>query len=468
MAQQALPPFPEQFQGDFVTPKDPDYAKAISRWAKTAERNAAIVAFVKSSSDVTLALEYARKAQLPIAICGGGHSPAGASSIEEGLVIDLSRYINYSKVDPDKKLAYVGGGALWEAVDRTAIEHGLATVGGTVNHVRAHMLTIGGGYGWLSGMHGMAVDNLIQATVVTADGSTLTANEDENSDLFWAIRGGGSNFGVCTEFVFKLHPQRRTVYAGSIIYPFSALKDVVQTTESWRKNIPSMGGMIQFFTMGPDGQPALAITLFYNGSEAEGRSIFKDFFNLGPIADFTAEIPFEELNALQNDRTQHGSCIYQKGVAQSSLDYPSLKQAFDKVIELSSGNDDFGVVLVFEYFNLDQINSVSPSKTAFRRDPTNTILINFVWKENTPANLQRARAGAKELADIIGNPQAQLGVTKSQIQGYTNYGMSGMIEAVTDKAQLVFGQNYPRLQQIKKKYDPTLIFCKWFPIKPAP
>jgi len=126
---------------------------------------------------------------------------------------------------------------------------------------------------------------------------------------------------------------------------------------------------------------------------------------------------------LQNERTQHGSCVYQKGVAQSSLDYPSLKHAFDKVIEYSSGNDGFGVVLVFEYFNLDKINSIASDKTAFRRDPTNTILINFVWGENTPNNLQRARTGAGELANIIGNPQSQLGVTKTQIQGYTNYGV---------------------------------------------
>ena len=126
----------DAFKGDLVTSADPDYPRAIARWAANAERRAKVVAFVKDSADVALAIKYATANQLPIAIRGGGHNPAGASSSEGGLVIDLSRYLNAAKIDPEKKLAYVGGGALWEAVDKAAIVHGLATVGGTVNHVR--------------------------------------------------------------------------------------------------------------------------------------------------------------------------------------------------------------------------------------------------------------------------------------------------------------------------------------------
>lgn len=125
----------QAFKGDIVTPSSADYKNAISRWAINAQRNAKVVAFVKDSDDVALAINYAKANKLPIAIRGGGHSAAGASSSENGLVIDLSRYINYAKVDAAKKLVYVGGGAIWETVDKAAIEHGLATVGGTVNHV---------------------------------------------------------------------------------------------------------------------------------------------------------------------------------------------------------------------------------------------------------------------------------------------------------------------------------------------
>jgi FAD/FMN-containing dehydrogenase len=127
--------FEKEFKGDLVTPADPDYANAIIRWARNAQRNAQVVAFVKDAEDVSLAIKYAKANKLPIAVRGGGHNPMGASSVQGGLVVDLSRYINGVKVDPEPKLAFVGGGAVWETVDKNAIEHGLATVAGTVNHV---------------------------------------------------------------------------------------------------------------------------------------------------------------------------------------------------------------------------------------------------------------------------------------------------------------------------------------------
>ena len=126
---------PDSFTGDWITPDHPDYSKAIARWAANAERRAKVVAFVKSAQDVVTVLRYAKQQNLPIAIRGGGHSPAGASSVENGIVIDLSRHLSSVRVDPTAKLAYVSGGAIWETVDKTAIEHGLATVAGTVNHV---------------------------------------------------------------------------------------------------------------------------------------------------------------------------------------------------------------------------------------------------------------------------------------------------------------------------------------------
>lgn len=193
--------FKSSFSGDIVTPEDPGYDVAIARWAANATRRAAVVAYVRDAADVTRAIAYARRTGLPIAIRGGGHNAAGASSSAGGLVIDLSRYLNDVRVDPEGKLAYVGGGALWETVDKAGIEHGLATVGGTVNHVRLarsmfdlvsaelnHLLVarlvlegetfpmfviaffvdshcsliLGGGYGWLSGSYGLAIDNLVQ------------------------------------------------------------------------------------------------------------------------------------------------------------------------------------------------------------------------------------------------------------------------------------------------------------------
>ncbi|KAL5527562.1 hypothetical protein ACEPAG_6363 [Sanghuangporus baumii] len=280
------------FKGDIVTPEHPDYKAAIQRWAKNAVRHAKIVAFVKDADDASLTVKYARESGLPLAIRGGGHSPAGSSS-SEGIVIDLSKYVNECRVDPERKLAYVGGGAIWKTVDETAIKYGLATVGGTVNHTGVGGLTLGGGYGWLASAHGLAVDNLVQATMVLADGSIVTASENENNDLFWGIRGGGCNFGICMEFVLQLHEQRATVYSGLLTYPASLVDRVFQITAEWReKNSDPSCCLVQGLTRGPlpEREPGVTTVPFYNGPVEEGRKIFKEFLDLCP-SDATGEIP---------------------------------------------------------------------------------------------------------------------------------------------------------------------------------
>ncbi|KAF5378484.1 hypothetical protein D9615_007137 [Tricholomella constricta] len=458
--------FKAQFKGDIVTPDDADYPQAIARWAVNAQRRARVVAFVKDAGDIVLAIRHARANALPIAIRGGGHSPAGASSSEGGLVIDLSRYINGTTVDAEKRVAYVGGGALWESVDKEAIKHGLATVAGTVNHTGVGGLTLGGGYGWLSPAHGLAIDNLVQATVVTADGSVLTANATENPDLFFAIRGGGSNFGVVTEFVLRLHPQRATIYSGMLIFPPPALQKLVEATAEWWEKAGENEALIKMMTLAPDGKPAIILFPFYNGTEAEGRANFKSFFDIGPVADLTKEMPYEELNALTNPAVYHGQGIYMKGVAHRKPHYPSIAKANEKVMHVST--PAFKMNVVFEYFPLGKISSVPQGTTAFRRDPTPSVLVVGLWQEDSEANTERGRTLSHELARIVSSGQS--GVTETQTLGYSNYdaeAVTGEKEAVPDKAKAVFAENYPRLQAIKKRYDPENIFNKWFPITPA-
>jgi FAD/FMN-containing dehydrogenase len=212
------------------------------------------VVFPKNESDVGLALQFATSNSIPLAIKCGGHNPSGASSIKDGLCIDLSRYFNTARVDPKQQLVYVGGGAIWETVDRATIAHGLATPAGTVNHTGVGGLTLGGGYGWLSGQHGLVIDNLVQATVVIANGTVVAASASSHPDLFWAIRGGGSNFGVVTEFVFKVYPQRRTVFAGQVIFPPSLLNKLVETTDKWWEKASEREGAMLLFARGPDRQ----------------------------------------------------------------------------------------------------------------------------------------------------------------------------------------------------------------------
>ncbi|KAG5651060.1 hypothetical protein H0H81_010042 [Sphagnurus paluster] len=326
-----LATFKAQFKGDIVTQDDADYPQAIARWAVNGQRCAKVVAFVKDAEDVSLALKYARSNSLPIAIRGGGHSPAGSSSIEDGLVVGLSRYINGAKVDPEKQLVYVGGGALWEAVDK----HGLATVAGNVNH------------------------------------------------------------------------------------------------------------------------PGIILVVFYNGTEEEGRSKFKAFIDIGPVADLTKEVPYEN-----NTGMEHGQAVYQKGSAHPNPKYTSIAQAYEKLISLSKPG--LKVNIVFEYFPLGKVISVPQGTTAFRRDPTPTLLLMAQWEETSGIDTERAREITHEITSIVAGTQTEL--LEAERFGYGNYDA----DAVTGrKAKAVFALNYPRLQTIKKRYDPDNIFNKWFAITPA-
>ncbi|TFK73016.1 FAD-binding domain-containing protein [Pluteus cervinus] len=450
------------FSGDLVTPTDSNYSQAISRWAKNAERKAAVVAFVKNEQDVALALKYAKANGLPVAVRGGGHSAAGASSIEGGLVVDLSRHLSGTRVDPESRLAYIGGGATWESVDKAAIEHDLATVGGTVNHTGVGGLILGGGYGFLTGAHGMVIDNLVEATIVTANGSVLKASETENPDLFFGIRGGGGNFGVVTEFVLKLYPQRRTVYAGMLIYKASDLKRIIDVTTTWYPNAGEKETVFHFTTVGPDGNPIVALLVFYNGSEAEGRENFKAFLEIGPLADTAKEIPYEALNTLQNKLVLPGASIYMTGIAQATPDYDSILAAHAKVIDICK-NPGFGGAVLYEYFPLSKVVAVPNGTMAFRRFPTSNILVLVNWDNHEEGKSEIARAGAHALIDILRGGLTHL--PREQTRGYTNYDFDGAEKP--DRARDAFGDVYPKLQEIKKKYDPENVFNKWFPITPA-
>lgn len=183
------------------------------------------------------AIKYLVGNNLPFAVKGGGHNPSGASSIEDGICIDLSRHINYANVDPETKTANVGGGALWSAVDNAAIVHELAIPGGTMSETGVGGFTLGGGHGVLSGKHGQTVDSLLEVTVVLVDGSIVKASKDSYPDLFWAVRGGGGHFGVVTEFKFQLHPQRPTVYGGFLIFLPNHMDELVKTFDEWIPNI---------------------------------------------------------------------------------------------------------------------------------------------------------------------------------------------------------------------------------------
>jgi len=432
-----------------------------------AEAKAKIVAFVKTPEDVALAIAYAKENHLPIAIRGGGHSSSGASSTE-GLVIDLSRHLNTVKIDPENKLAYVGGGAIWEQVDKASIQHGLASVAGTVNHTGVGGLTLGGGIGVLTGEHGLVIDNLIKVTIVTSNGSILTASETENADLFWGIRGGGCNFGVVTQFVLRLHPQRRTAFTGTAIYPVDALKKVLDATDTWWSNVKEKEALVVILATVPGStppQPCLVLQFFYNGSEEEGRANFKPFFDLKPIADFAKEVPFEEVNVSQNPLAGPGQCRVLKPFSLIKPDFTSAKKVLDRLVSLTDAGMQPAVALKFT--PLKKIQSIPNGTCAFQRPRFAHGLTAMTWKNNTPENLEFARSVTWELSKTLALGQRQY---LGQEQGYGKYDLLEEEDGVPgkDRAKSLFLENYPRLQELKKKYDPNNIFNKWFAITPSP
>jgi len=221
----------QRFGGTLVQSGDPDYERARRVWNGCIDRRPALIAYCADAADVATALRIARDHDVAIAVRAGGHSCAGLAVCDEGVVIDLSRMKSVA-VDPAARVAHAEAGALWQDVDRATQAFGLATPGGTDSEVGIAGLTLGGGNGWLMGLHGATCDNVLSVNLVDAEGRGLVASATENPDLFWALRGGGGNFGIATSFAYRLHPVGPTVIGGMVLY---AIEDAHQVLAGYRE-----------------------------------------------------------------------------------------------------------------------------------------------------------------------------------------------------------------------------------------
>ncbi|KAG9089948.1 hypothetical protein FRC07_012221, partial [Ceratobasidium sp. 392] len=286
---------------------------STKRWAANAENPAALVACPATPEDVVQILAFAQgkapyesQKRLEFVVKSGGYGPSGASSSDGGIVIDLNPKMQNVRIDPNAKLAYVGAGCLWGQVEEAAIEHGLAPVSGVLNQIGVGGLTLEGGFGWLCGQHGLTIDNVVQMTVVTAFGEILTASDSENPDLFWALCGGGGKFGLVTEFVYRLHEQRPTLYSSVLVFPPPTVGAVVPELNSWLSQRTPAENAALIYTIGTTGQPVLVLHLVFNGDPEEGAKKFERFKKLCPVRDISGAIPFVKLNTLQNEHTKGG------------------------------------------------------------------------------------------------------------------------------------------------------------------
>src|SRR5688500_3211128 len=271
------------FRGRLITADDADYDTARAVWNGAIDRRPRLIARCSGTADVVAAVRFARDHDLEIAIRGGGHNVAGTAVCDDGMVIDLSA-MRAVRVDRAGRRAWVQGGALWGDVDHEPQAHGLATTGGIVSHTGVAGLTLGGGIGWLMRKHGLTVDNLLAVEVVAADGKLLRASEDEHPDLFWALRGGGGNFGVVTSFEFCLHPVGPTVLAGPIFWDAADAGEVLRHYRDFIRDAPDELGTVVRFGAAPPlkvipgelhWRPVVMIGACYAGSIDDGEQALR-------------------------------------------------------------------------------------------------------------------------------------------------------------------------------------------------
>ncbi|MFC5994824.1 FAD-binding oxidoreductase [Pseudonocardia hispaniensis] len=293
----------------FVHPGDPDYDELRTVFSSMVDKRPAVIARCSTPQDVASALNHGRDRGLEIAVRAGGHSAAGMSLCDGGLVIDV-RPMKQIVIDPERRTARVGAGCTWSEVDRAGQAHGLATTGGRVSSTGVAGLTLGGGSGWLERQHGLACDNLIAVELVCADGSLVTASADEHPELFWALHGGGGNFGIATAFTFALHPVGPQVLAGLLLYPVERGRDLLRLLRDFMPDAPEEFGPALFYLTVPveDGLPAhlhgrlvSAIALCYTGPVERGEWLLEPFRALGPEVDLVEPMAYADFQCALDD-----------------------------------------------------------------------------------------------------------------------------------------------------------------------
>ncbi|KAH8689825.1 FAD binding oxidoreductase [Talaromyces proteolyticus] len=350
-----------------ITPDDENYAESITRFSESSEREAGAIVRVTSTSEVSKVINFATKRYIPVVVQGGGFSTSGSSSTYGGIVISLSK-MSKVVVDPASRTLAAQAGATWADVDNVAASSGLAVVGCTVNHTSVGGTALGGGYGWLTGRHGLIIDNLLSIKMVLADGRIVNASTTENTDLFWAARGAGQSFGAATELVFKAHRQPNLVFGGYLYYTTDKLPKIVEFANRFEQLSTGNEGLFFGFNA-PINMEATMIFVrpFYNGPRLEAEKFFQPILSLGPIVNETSMMPYPQINTVMNRAAEFGG---RKRFSGTNITLPlqvefmeELYRDFDKIIKTYRRVNE--TVVVFELIPYTEIIKVPSDATAF-------------------------------------------------------------------------------------------------------
>ena len=450
-------------RGRLLLPGEPDYDRARVIFNGMFDRRPALIVRCRGVADVIDAVSFARRHHLLTAVRAGGHSVAGNSTCDDGLVIDLSQ-MNSVTVDRNRRIARVQSGATWGDVDRETQAFGLATPGGIVSHTGVAGLTLNGGIGWLRNKYGLTCDNLVSAEVVTANGDILTSNAGENADLFWGLRGGGGNFGIVTSFEFALHPVGPLVAAVFSFYPIAAARDVMKRWREWVASAPDDASTEIVTWTAPAAaslppavhdQAVVIAAGVYAGEAQEGLRVLQPLRQFGkPLGEITGAIPYRIVqSAFDASLPNTGEVLaYWKSLYLDDLPDRAIEIMADRAENRSSRS-----TMVFVQHLGGAVRRVRQDETAFpTRDAA--FVMNFMgdWRDprETPHHIAWVREAWNRLA-----PHSTGAV-------YLNY--VGQEEKDADAlVRSAFGSNYDRLAQIKRRYDPTNLFRFNQNIKPA-
>ena len=426
----------EALDGVLLFPGDERYESARKVWNGMIDRRPAMIAMCANSRDVSEAVTFAAERNLVLAVRGGGHSYPGKSVCDRGLMINLAGMTGV-EVDPDARVARVQGGALLGQLDGATLAHELATTAGVVSHTGVGGFTLGGGMGRTDRVFGLAVDNLLSATLVTADGRVREVGPEQDEDLYWAIRGGGGNFGVATEFRLRLHPFDPMIYGGYLSYEWSQTRDVLSHWAEIGDMLPDGASIEPYCWLTPEGQRTFGVELYFTGDAAAGEREFARFVEA--TRPQSANLGLKSYQAVQTEGdvvTAHGQLDYLK-----SGFFPELTPgAIDAIVESYEG--DYLPTTWFQHLG-GATARVDPQATAFaHRRVHSNYGVDGRWTD--PAESERRIARIREIYAAV----------EPHMSGfYTN-----LNDDTKSKTQSNYGVNYPRLVEIKKRFDPNNLF----------
>ncbi len=448
--------------GEVFAAADAGYDGARVVWNAMIDRRPAIIVRCKTAADVMGAVGFARTQELPVSIRGGGHNVAGHATCDGGVMIDLSA-MRSVRVDPERRRAWVEGGATWGDVDRATQAFGLATPGGLISDTGVGGLTLSGGIGWLRSRSGLCIDNLAGADVVTADGRLVRASAEENADLLWALKGGGGNFGVVTTFEFILHPVGPQVMFCAPIYPLEAGSGPIRFWRDFlRDKNDDVGSLVEFSTIPPDptypreawGRRVYTIAALYAGDASEGAALLQPLRELADtVIDFSAQMTYCDVQKLFDTIVPFGQYrCYWKSHYLSGLTDEVIEQILSENMAPPSPNT------LSSIWNFGGATArVAANATAFGdRSMPFMLSIDSIWRDavNDEANITWTRDFWRRM-----QPHSQHG------RMYLNF--PGQGEEGERLLRDSFGANYARLREIKQKYDPDNIFRFNPNIRPA-